>query len=78
MLQHQLVPRVAMKVAELNAEPPGGLCALISEPALNRGANFTTLMKHFASSGLCPTFTTLKTVTSGPMYFFYLTVEQFN
>lgn len=67
-----------MKVAELNAEPPGGLWAHVGEPAPDGGANFTTLMKHLPSSGLCPTFTALKTVTSGPVYYFYLTVEQFN
>ena len=67
-----------MNVAELKAEPPGGLWVHVSEPAMNGGANFTTLMKHLASSGLCPTFTPLKTVTPGPAYYFYLTVEQFN
>ena len=49
-----------MNVAELKAEPPGGLWVHVSEPAMNGGANFTTLMKHLASSGLCPTFTALK------------------
>lgn len=50
----------------------------VSEPALNGGANFTTLMKHLASLGLCPTFTALQTDTPGTMYYFYLTAEQFS
>lgn len=59
--------------SELNEpEPPGGFWAHVSETSLNRGANLTTLMKHLASSGLCPTFRTLKTVALGPVYYFYL------
>lgn len=66
-----------MNMAELNAEPPGGLWVHVSEPSLNEGANFPAIMKHLASSGLCPTFTASKTVASGPVDYFYLTVEHF-
>lgn len=52
-------------MSELNAELPLGFWVHVNETSLNGGANFTTLMKHLVSSGLCPTFTELKTVTSG-------------
>lgn len=47
----------SMNLVELNDEPPEVLWAHVSKPALREGANFITLMKHLASSGLCPNFT---------------------
>lgn len=55
---------------ELNGQSPGGFWVHVNEQSLIGGANFTTLMKRFASSGPSPSFTALRAVISGSITIF--------